>query len=519
MRFRASVPLVVCSVLVASLLMSGPVTADEICGSSAVTGGEWSVYGQNLSGTREQPSETMIGADDVDELEVQWAVAALAPEQMRGTATVAGGCVYTASWGPGPGLGSSATGTIYAIDAHTGDVVWEKHVVDGPTTVPGIFAPTVVDGVLYAVVSQTPVPYVLALDAVTGAEIWTSYLYHPIADGEVVDVLNASPVVFDGLLFVPFGGFDSWNFSHPSYFILDVTDGSVVHKEVVIPQDQWLDGYAGGGIWTTPVIDPEGKALYVGTANPYNKRREHERTNSLMKIDMDRDSDTFGAIVANYKGDVDYDPVAYNSFECETFGELQVVGFSYFCGQDDVDFGSSLNMWRTSEGRLLVGALQKSGTFHAVDAVTMEPVWAARELADRAAGGNAATSAVDADAIYVGVDNGVLYALDRDTGERKWTTTYADIGGKYQPLTVANGVVYTLGNDAKLYAFDTETGVELLAMPLEHDGTRCNGIFGGGISISNNTLFAVCDATGLETPVPPIAAAAVQPGAVFAIRL
>jgi outer membrane protein assembly factor BamB/serine/threonine protein kinase len=58
--------------------------------------------------------------------------------------------------------------------------------------------------------------------------------------------------------------------------------------------------------------------------------------------------------------------------------------------------------------------------------------------------------------VYVGSDNGKLYAFDATTGQPKWiVSTRNEI---YSSPAVANGVVYAGSMDGKLYAFDTATG-------------------------------------------------------------
>ena len=47
------------------------------------------------------------------------------------------------------------------------------------------------------------------------------------------------------------------------------------------------------------------------------------------------------------------------------------------CGQLDLDFGASANLFRASDGTELVGDLQKSGVYHVADAAIMKPAWTA----------------------------------------------------------------------------------------------------------------------------------------------
>jgi outer membrane protein assembly factor BamB len=66
-----------------------------------------------------------------------------------------------------------------------------------------------------------------------------------------------------------------------------------------------------------------------------------------------------------------------------------------------------------------------------------------------------------------------MFALDKDTGATLWKTSYKDPGSNYHPATVANGVVFTIGNNGSLYAFDSQTGKILFNKQLESGGQAC----------------------------------------------
>jgi polyvinyl alcohol dehydrogenase (cytochrome) len=515
--------MVLSAALLGSLLVAGGSASAAGCGTAGA-GGDWPSYGRDLSNSRHQALESTIGPGNVASLQSAWSVSAVTIENMRSTPVLADGCLFVTSFGPGVGLGPSLTGSVIAIDAGTGQEVWRARLVVPPALLPGMFAPAVADGVVYVAVSSLVSPYVIALDEATGAELWTAYLYEGVFDPEVVTGIQASMVVFDGMLFVPFTGADAIGLSHPSFYILDAKDGKILKKTVVIPQEYWWANQAGGAMWGTAVVDMRNKYLYVGTANPYNKRQEHAHTDSILKIDVDRERYTsFGEIVGNYKGENDYDEAAYNSMECKYLAELVLVGFSTFCGQKDIDFGASPNLFTTSDGRLLVGDLQKSCTYHAVDAATMRRVWAATGLGQGGASGCASTSAVDETTVYVTVNGGLMYAFDKDTGAQRWRTEFNDVGARYQPVSVANGVVYTLGNNAHLLAFDAATGSVLFDSQLTSpSGAKCEATAGAGVTVARNTIFATCDTSAIEG-VPALLTEGLftgpQPGAVFAYRL
>lgn len=464
-------------------------TAHAATCAGATAGGEWRSYGHDLTNSRNQPEETKIGASNVADLEGAWGVTASSLGGLGGsfqsTVAVAGGCTFV----------TTSSGSIAAINADTGELLW--HVQQSPVqALAGIFAPAVVDGIVYVTVGQATVPYVLALDASTGTEIWRTYLYQQLLDGEPTYLSSiASVVYFDGLLFVPMTGSDLLTFSHPSYYILRAFDGAILKKTNVIPQEDWINLYAGGAIWTTGAVDTQSKYIYVGTGNPYNKRKEHPHTNAILKIDVDQKRDaTFGKIVGHYKGDPDFTPSAYFTTECETLAEAFVAGFSTFCGQLDVDFGASPNLFVNSEGRKVLGELQKSCTYHAIDAETMELIWKHSNPDFAGANNCAGTSAYDDHAVYVAESDGKMYAFDKDDGTVMWSTPFTIEGAHYQPVTVANGVVYTLTGDGHLIAMDNQDGTTIVDEPItDGAGNTCQATSAGGITIARNTVYIACD--------------------------
>ncbi len=64
--------------------------------------------------------------------------------------------------------------------------------------------------------------------------------------------------------------------------------------------------------------------------------------------------------------------------------------------------------------------------------------------------------AVTADTVYVGSGDGMLYAIDRRSGEARWR--FAAQGPVNGSPAVAGGVVYAGGGDGMIYALDATTG-------------------------------------------------------------
>jgi outer membrane protein assembly factor BamB len=68
------------------------------------------------------------------------------------------------------------------------------------------------------------------------------------------------------------------------------------------------------------------------------------------------------------------------------------------------------------------------------------------------------TTTVTADMIYVGSDDGNLYALDASDGSQQWSfTTGGDVSSS---PAVVDGTVYVGSGDSNLYAVDASDGTE-----------------------------------------------------------
>lgn len=470
---------------VAAAMPVGISSAAASCAPAAPSN-EWPSYGSDMSNSRNQDGETVIGPENVGQLQGAWAfsVAANAGNgSVQSTTAVADGCIFV----------TTSLGSVFAANAETGETVWSTKMsrVPGASAGAAIYAPSVVDGRVH-ILGNMGKPFSAALDQATGEILWQTDFIEK--DAGIFDA--ASAVVSHGLVFAAttYGDAGSDPTSRPPFWILDAATGEILKKTYVIPAEDGLKGYGGGGIWSTAAVDQETKHLYVGTANPYSRRMEHERTNSIIKVDMDRSSPTFGEIIGNYKGTADSDPSLVNTPQCQFLGDIPLAAYSFFCGQYDVDMAAAPQLFTDDNGRKLVGILQKNGIYHVADATTMAPVWRTRLAPFYRVGGHAATAAYDDHAIYVNTDEGKLDALDKTTGKILWTASYDDPGGKFQPVSVANGVVYVLHHNGSMHAFDAVSGEHLLEAPLEASGLSCNGTAGAGITIARNTVYVGCDA-------------------------
>jgi hypothetical protein len=265
----------------------------------------------------------------------------------------------------------------------------------------------------------------------------------------------------------------------------------------VIPDAAFAEGYEGAGIWSTPAIDTETGFAYVGTSNPHNPQHEYERSDSLLKVDLNRDSPDFGQIVASYKGVHDtLVPGAQKQPVCDASPNTNYppYHFSATCLAVDLDFGASPNLFTDSSGTKRVGGLQKAGIYHIVNTGDMSGV-SQTPVGPSCFACDAASSAfADGHAFVAGGPPGEMVAIDGANGLPAWA---APIGGglTYNPVSVANGVVWTQDSQGFLDGYDQATGVVLVKRNMADDtgGTTRQLDTSGGIAIAHNTLYTAAN--------------------------
>ena len=522
----------------------------ESCAPPSLTGGDWPMYGHDYSNTRDQSNEKVISAADVPTLTSAWVFSSVAnggAGDFTGTPVVSDGCVYFAS----------TRGWVFAVNADTGKLVWKTKVpygggVNSSVTVGQRVLPVAkvkakrhrhrarhlrrhakrhsrrrahkaaaaaprTAGTIYMAVTRTQKfencppgdpctgPYVVALDQGTGQLVWAS---SPIDTQPGADVY-ASPVVYDGVVMTGVSGgaaelgdeTDRYAFQGSMNF-LDASTGALIKKTWTIhPPKQPDDQYAGAGIWSTPSIDTQDKVAFVGAGNPFKPQAEHPHTDAVLRFDVNRRSPTFGQITGAYDGTIDVFVPAFSQLPCYDIPGNpppyypQGVGS---CGDIDLDFGASPNLFRDAKGRKLVGAGQKSGVYHVFDAKTMKPVWTSVTGMPTSVGGIVGSTAVDENGIY-GPDTipGYVWSVSRTDGTPRWVGPIADGAHWGPPVSVANGIVYSVDFQGFLDAFDERTGVQLAKRPLVLGGGGPLGITWGGVSIARNTIFASVGVLGL----------------------
>jgi polyvinyl alcohol dehydrogenase (cytochrome) len=496
--------------LLAASLWSAADTASHAavgCGPAAHAGGDWPSYGHDLANTRSQPAEHTIGLVEAATLAPAWTfstTAAGGAGDITATPVVANGCLYVGSNG----------GWVFALNADDGQVVWKRQVplggsVNGSAAIAGgkvIFPVSRTSRAAACTGPNCIGPYAVAFDQFTGAPAWTSA---PLDSQPGADVYG-SPVAFESVVLLGVSGgsaelgdeADRYAFQGSMVF-LDLGSGQILRKTWTIhPPHQPEDDFAGGGIWSTASVDAATKTAFVGSANPFKPQDQHAHTNAVLKYDADRTSATFGQIVGSYKGDPDeYIPYA-SRLPCYDFPGNTAPSYPQglgSCGDIDLDFGAAPNLFRDGNGRLRVGAGQKSGVYHVLDGSTMTGEWTSVVGPPTPVGGVVGSTAFDGLNVYGPVTvPGYLWSLEANRGGLRWASPTLDAVHWGNPVAVANGVVYTVDLKGFIDGYDAATGLPVLHRPMIVGANTTSPILSwGGVTVARNTVYAAVGIQGL----------------------
>ncbi|GGL00844.1 outer membrane protein assembly factor BamB family protein [Mangrovihabitans endophyticus] len=492
-------PLRPITVLVALLpLIAGPaIPADAGGAGHSARRGDWPTWQGDLAGSRHNPAEHMITARTAGRLKLKWAFAYPKSDlPVKSQPAVVGGGIYLG----GP------DGMFYALDATTGATRWTFALSSVDPKAGGAFVldgPAVARGKVYFGDSRG---YVYALDQRTGRLRWARDTEdHPAG------LHTSSPLYYRGKIYIgASSGENSGDENSPCCSFrghldaLDADTGALTWRYWTVPEPQqvgtWPSGApryepSGGGVWSSPVIDPATGTLYVGTGQNYTGSAGDfdsllaldARTGAVRWKQQVTDADTWRSLC--------------NAPDAEGYCPGLHDGTAL-----DFDIGATPNVFRV-RGRTLVGVGQKSGVYHVFDAATGTVVWRRQLSVPLPNGGISGIqwgTSYDGHRLYAATyfaNPGTLFALNPADGRVLWQTPDpADgctTGGAaafpevctlaHTPaVTTTPGVVYEGSNDGKMRAYSARTGAILWTYDTIREFAGVNGRTGYGSALSGS---------------------------------
>ncbi len=347
----------------------------------------------NVPMFRADPARTgqLPGSGPAGDPELSWSLDT--GDDADSTAAVVGGVLYV----------GSSSGTLFALDAATGDEVWTFATEGQPIQ----SSPAVVDGVVYIGSYDAGV---YALEAETGEELWRF---------ETGDAVRSSPAVVDGLVYIGSG------------------DGNVYAIDAETGEEAWRVE-TGGEVYSSPaVVDG---VVYVGSQAGGLYALEAETGDELWLVETGGSVWSSPAVV----GGIVFFGVDLGS---DVPGAVVAVGAED--GEEVWRFETGDRVW--SSPAVVAGVVyagSQDGNLYALEAETGDEVWAF----DASVG---FSSPVVADGVvYIGGGH-FLHAVDAESGEELWSFEAED--SIAASPTVAGGVVYVGSGDDTLYAVGGES--------------------------------------------------------------
>lgn len=308
--------------IIVSLLGAAYMTIHQLIPAKAAAG-DWPMYLHDYSRDG-SGKDTIISPSNASQLTLDWSFKTGGP--IASAPASAGGTVYVGSW----------DGYEYALNATTGALLWKTFL--GQTTAPcypqqaGVSSgANINNGVLYVGGGDSNF---YALDPTTGGILWSVF----VGDHTKEWYNWSSPLIYNGYAYVGTASVGDCPLIPGQLLRISLRTHQIVNSYNTVPS-----GQDGGGIWTSPSIDPSTNTIFVTIGN----------------------LTPTAEIVA-----LDATTLAVKSSWLVPESDAAAAG-------GDSDFGTSPILFTDSNGDQLVGALNKDGIGYVFNRNNLAagPVW------------------------------------------------------------------------------------------------------------------------------------------------
>jgi polyvinyl alcohol dehydrogenase (cytochrome) len=444
----------------------------------------WNGWGVDAHNTRFQSAEGAgLAAAQVPNLKLKWAFGFPLGVSAFSQPTVAAGRVFA----------GSDTGYIYSLDMHSGCVYWSYQAKAAVRTALTFGRVGAANSTRYAVYFGDMQANVYALDASTGALLWTRRVEDHFAAR-----ITAAPTLYEDRLYVPVSTSEGFSASTPDYpcctfrgsvSALNAATGAPVWKTYTIPESKptrknsqgtQLFGPSGVAVWNSPTVDAKRHALYFGTGDSATEPAP-ETSDSILALDIDT-----GKVRWSFQAE----PNDATLGGCGGANAKKNEACPEHPGPD-WDFGASPILKTLASGRDMLLAPNKSGIVFALDPDRNGAVVWKTNVAERE--GTRGTNLVwggsaDQQNFYVGLGSGAIAAIQFSTGEKLWTTRLAKPGSRESNVAASSampGAVFIGGTDGVLHALAPADGHEVWSFDTAREFPTVNQVPAHGGSIGS----------------------------------
>jgi len=385
--------------------------------------------------------QAAITAENVGQLGFAWGIET--QEHVSHWPLLDQGQLYFADWG----------GKVYAADAETGQMIWEKQVQESVMTQWPWYgfagSGTVGEGMLFEA-SVEGMAY--ALDPETGEVVWST----DFATDEHAG--NLSKLLYhDGLLYIGVSSVEEVLDSMVPNFepdfqgrvvALNASDGSLVWDRQLVEAPQ-----TGVAVWSSFTLDPDTNTLFFTTSNNYTQPAS-ELSDAMVAVDA-----TTGEI-----------RWANQVTQHDVWTTENRIGPDYAFGAGPQLFEGTTD---TGQTVALVGAGQKSGIYYAFDRATGDIVWTTVVGYGGFGGGIHAEASIGDGTIFVWSNNSYEYgappeqfplnvkALDASTGANVWVKHHAQPAAVPAAGFLANNVYFVGSLDGVIRGYRASDGEQV----------------------------------------------------------
>lgn len=440
-----------------------------------------------------------ISKADASGLKLKWSFAYPGALRARSQPAVGWGAVFS----------GSHDGTVYAFDLATGCVKWTFQAAAEVRT--GIVLTP--DGL--ALFGDILAKF-YALDAKTGELVWQVK-----ADDHPSATLTGTAAYHDGRVYVPVSSLEVLPAADPAYacctfrgsvLALDAASGEEIWRHYTIPDAPAEVGRtsvgtamlapSGAPVWSSPTVDARRGLLYVGTGENYSSPADGN-SDAVLAIDMATGERAWQR----------------QSTAGDAWNVACMMEDNPNCPEEngpDFDHGSSILLVQADAGREVLAAGHKDGTVFILDPNNQGALlWTQRVGRGSIQGGVHFGMAAADGAVYVPINDmndtrngdfldpalarpGVA-TVDIDEQAVVWQQVQEDTCGAERPfcdpggsapLSVSDGVVYAGHLDGYLRAYDAQNGDVLWSYDTTQPHQGTNGLTGqgGGMSGAGPTI-------------------------------
>jgi len=468
--------------------------ANAAGGGDPLAGSAWNGFGGDIRNTRFQPAPAAgLSPTAVPRLKVKWAFGLPGVSASGSQVTVAGTRAFV----------GSRNGIVYALDAKSGCIVWAFEAEAGVRSTPTVGG----TGASRALYFGDANANAYAVDIATGKLRWKTKV-----DGHPDAIVTGAVAVANGRVFVPVSSMEEGTAVIPTYecctfrgsvSALDTATGKVIwktHTISEIPQPTTksaagtqLRGPSGGGVWSTPALDPDRNRLYIATGDNYSNPPTAQ-TDAIMALAMD--TGTVLWVRQTLAGD------SWNTGCLQPADDGAGRAHCPSAPGPDHDFASAPVLATLGGGRPMLLAGQKSGMLYAINPETGEYVWKTQVGDGGVLGGIEWGFAVDNARAYVALSSafekkageaGGIAAVDLADGTIKWRTPPAGdtcrgrVGcstGQPAAVSAIPGMVFSASLDGHLRGYEAETGQVIFDTDTAKEFTTINGVKASGGSMN-----------------------------------